>query len=189
MNNPLHLPFTTLPGALPSQGYLTAHSLHEREEMQCAIAASLHQAEEQACAIRAAADDLLAQARVQAQQIREQAQQEGERLARQKQEEAIADAVQWLCQEQDLEQYLANQLAQRWRQLTAQVIEELLGKQEQNALLIRKVHQLVVSRFAQGRLTLSVSPPALAHAQAAWADNQRITLTADPSAGGSGAAG
>ncbi|WFO13411.1 hypothetical protein MAY82_03660 [Edwardsiella ictaluri] len=95
---------------------------------------------------------------MQAQQIREQAQQEGERLARQKQEEAIADAVQWLCQEQDLEQYLANQLAQRWRQLTAQVIEELLGKQEQNALLIRKVHQLVVSRFAQGRLTLSVSP-------------------------------
>lgn len=117
---------------------------------------------------------------MQAQQIREQAQQEGERLARQKQEEAIADAVQWLCQEQDLEQYLANQLAQRWRQLTAQVIEELLGKQEQNALLIRKVHQLVVSRFAQGA-SPSASPPGSGACQAAWADNQRITLTADPS--------
>ncbi|WHP81101.1 type III secretion protein [Edwardsiella anguillarum] len=180
MNNPLHLPFTTLPGALPGHGYLTAQRLQEREEAQCAIAASLRQAEDHAGAIRAAADDLLAQAKTQAQQVREQALREGERLTRQKQEEAIAAAVQWLCHEQDLEQHLADQLAQRWRQLTAQAIEELLGKQDQNALLIRRVNQLVIRRFAQGRLTLSVPPSAMAHAQAAWADSPRIAVTADP---------
>ncbi|MDA6076093.1 hypothetical protein O0544_02045 [Edwardsiella anguillarum] len=77
MNNPLHLPFTTLPGALPGHGYLTAQRLQEREEAQCAIAASLRQAEDHAGAIRAAADDLLAQAKTQAQQVREQALREG----------------------------------------------------------------------------------------------------------------
>ncbi|WCF12628.1 hypothetical protein N4G58_18490 [Edwardsiella piscicida] len=104
----------------------------------------------------------------------------GERSAQQKQEEAIAAAVQWLCHEQELEQHLADQLAQRWRQLTAQAIEELLGKQDQNALLIRRINQLVIHRFAQGRLTLSVPPSAMTHAQAAWADSPRIAVTADP---------
>lgn len=167
-SNPLHIPVLTLPGPLPPGTVILATELVARsdiERLRELAVAELEQAQQDADALREAA-------------LRA-AEQEIEQLKQQARDTAITDAVQWVCGEQEIEQLIARQLAMRWRGLTARVLDKLLGKSDQNELLLRRVEREVAELLPHGRLTLYVEPTARMAATRAYVEIPEVTVVAD----------
>lgn len=177
--NPLQLPVRTLPGARPAGPHLPAATL--RRHLDGAdVVATAHAAATQ---LRLEAEAVLAQAQREAEAIHTQALHEAaeERttLGQQARDQAVADSLQWLCEEQQLEQELARQLAQRWRSLTANVLEELLTKNDQTEMLLHRLQRKVAELLPQGRLALQVAPAELDATRRAFAAAAAVAVSAD----------
>ncbi|PRP69728.1 hypothetical protein BUE93_13615 [Chromobacterium amazonense] len=179
MNNPLNLAVATLPGPLPTGCVIRAAELETRRDLAGALERLHAAAREDAEALRLQAQAELEQARREAEALREAAWQDAAAIRRQARDEAVDEAVQWLCCEQEMEQLIARELAQRWRTLTARVLEELLGQSDQNQLLLRRVERKVAELLPRGRVTLCVAPSALAVAARAWASAPEVKVMAD----------
>lgn len=180
MNNPLNLAVTCLPGPMPAGAIVPAAELARRQDHAAALDALRAAAQADADALRQQAASELEQARRDADALREAARQEAGAIRVQAREEAIADAVQWLCCEQDMEQLIARELAQRWRSLTARVLDQVLGQGDQNERVLRRVEHKVAELLPRGRLTLAVPPTALAVATQYWAATPQVSVVADP---------
>lgn len=166
--NPLGIPVLTLPGPLPPATVIAAADLDSRSDaakLREQAVAELEQARQEADALREA--------------VLREAEREIEQLKRQARDTAVANAVQWLCQEQEMEQLIASQLTMRWRGLTARVLDKLLGKSDQNEFLLRRVEREVEELLPHGRLTLCVEPAALMTATQAYTGTPEITVVAD----------
>ncbi|VVE55867.1 FliH/SctL family protein [Pandoraea sputorum] len=179
MNNPLGIVVHALPGPLPGGAIVPAAELARRQEHASARETLLAAARADADALRQAGAAELEQARQAAEAMREQARCDAVALGRQAKEQAIAEAVQWLGAEQEIEQRLARELAQRWRRLTAQVLDEVLGQSDVNERVLRRVEQRVAELLPHGRLTLAVAPSALAQATQAWAATPALGIVVD----------
>ncbi|POA99796.1 protein EsaK [Chromobacterium sinusclupearum] len=180
MNNPLNLPVILLPGPMPAGTIVSAAELAARRDQAAALEALHAAAREDAEALRRQAQAELEQARREAEALREAARQDAAAIRHQARDEAVDEAVQWLCCEQEMEQLIARELAQRWRTLTARVLDEVLGQSDQNQLLLRRVERKVAELLPRGRVTLCVSPSALAAATRAWASAPEVKVMADP---------
>ncbi|WP_175007351.1 hypothetical protein [Burkholderia lata] len=168
----MNIPVLTLPGLLPSGTVISAAELAGRvdiERMRAQAAADLAQAREAADSLREAALHA--------------AEEEVERLRQEARDTAVAEAVQWVHDECELEQRIAHQLAIRWRGLTASVLDRLLGTIDQNELLLRRVEQEVAELLPHGRLTLYMQPAALLAATRTYAERPEITLLGDEELG------
>ena len=179
MNNPLHISLHTLPGPIPETPIMRATDLRLRQELAMALDELQRAAQANANALQHEAEAQLEHARHEAEALLATAHHEAHTLRRQAYDKAIAEAVQCLCCEQDMEQLIARELTQRWRALTAQVLEELLGQFDQNELLLRRVERKVAELLPKGSLLLSVAPCALASATRMWADTPEVSVTAD----------
>jgi hypothetical protein len=177
--NPLNLDCFVLPGKLPAGAHIAAAVLVER--MQCAdlLAAAHAEAEH----IQAQALAVLDQARQDAIAIQQDAHRRAdetfEALCREAQEKAAAEAVQWLCEEQDLEQQIADQVSLRWRHLTAQVLGETIGKHDQTDILIRRVERKVNDLLSHGQIMIYVAPVALVATKQRFAETAQILVATD----------
>ncbi|QAU24828.1 protein EsaK [Dyella sp. M7H15-1] len=178
-SNPLRLDLFMLPGELPAGVRISAATLAERK----ACADLIAKAHDEAQRIHADAAALLEQARQDADAIRQdahrQAAQEIEALRREAQQAGAAEAVQWLCAEQNLEQAIAREVSLRWRHLTAQVLKETIGKHDQTELLMRRIERKVGELLPHGQIALHVTPSALAAARHSFAETTSITVIAD----------
>ena len=181
MTNPLNISLLTLPGPLPEAPLIRAAEVKRRADHAAALDALHHAAQARADALQHEAEARLQQAQREAEALLATAQQEAQALRRQAYDKAINEAVQWLCCEQDMEQLIARELTRRWRTLTAQVLEELLGQYDQNELLLRRVERKVAELLPRGSLTLSVAPSALASATRTWAETPEVCIRADAS--------
>lgn len=179
MNNPLRIPVAVLPGPLPAATVISAAELAARQDILAAMEAERAAARDDADALRRQAQAELEQARLDADALREAARREGERQAVLAREEAVADAVRWLCCEQEMEGLIACQLALRWRGITAGVLEALLGNCDQSELLLRRVERQVVRLLPRGSVNLHVAPQALRAAEQAYADVPEVAVLAD----------
>lgn len=179
MNNPLNLVIGTLPGPCPRER-LTQDLLAEREQTRQRLDEILAQGHEAAAALRAEGEVCLGQAREEAARLLDAARSEAKALAQAARASAAEEAVQWLCGEQEMEQLIAREVSQRWRHLTAQALEELLGQQDQNALLLRRIERRVTELLPGGRVTLLLPPAAMGAASASWGEVNEVTLQADP---------
>ncbi|MCD4486060.1 hypothetical protein LQR31_16425 [Chromobacterium vaccinii] len=179
MNNPLQIPVAVLPGPLPTATVISAAELAARQDISAAMEAERAAARDDADALRRQAQAELEQARLDADALREAARLEGERLAVLAREEAVADAVRWLCCEQEMEGLIARQLALRWRGITAGVLEALLGNCDQSELLLRRVERQVARLLPRGSVNLHVAPQALRAAEQAYADVPEVAVLAD----------
>lgn len=180
MKNPLNLVAQHLPGPLPAGAIVPAAELSRRQayaaERETLLAAACAEAD----ALRQQAADELEAARQQAAALRAAARGKASHLRHQAREQAIAGAVQWLCAEHEIEQWIARELAQRWRHLTAQVLDEVLGPADQNARVLQRVERKVAELLPRGRLSLAVAPAALAEATRQWAATPAVSVVADP---------
>ena len=155
--NPLQLPFVTLPVQLAAQGWIAAETLAEPIAVNQALADArerLLELDGQAQLVMAAAEEAAARLKAEA---RDAVQREFDELRQQVRDDAIADAVQWLCKEAELESAIAARMTHRWRKLTARVLEELLGKSDQTELFLHHVERKVSSMLAGGRVQLHVA--------------------------------
>lgn len=177
--NPLRLDFFTLPGKLPAHVHVTADVLAQRQ----ACADLVAQAHDDAERIQADAAALLDRAKQDAEAIRyhahQRATQDIESLRHEAQQSAAADAVQWLCAEQDLEQAIARDVSRRWRHLTARALQEIIGTHDQTELLIRRVERKVDALLSRGQITVYVPPTALAAATRRIAQMAHVSVMAD----------
>ncbi|VVE85686.1 FliH/SctL family protein [Pandoraea sputorum] len=183
MNNPLGIVVHALPGPLPAGAIVPAAELARRQDHAAVRDTLLAAARAEADALREAGATALAQAQEAAEQVRAAARDEADALGRQAKAQAIDEALQWLCAEHVLAQRLAAELAQRWRGLTAQVLDEVLGQRDLNERVLHHVEQRVAELLPQGRLTLAVAPEALAQATQAWAGTPALSLVADAALG------
>lgn len=179
MNNPLGIVVHELPGTLPAGAIVPAAELARRKDFAAVRDTLLAAAHADADALRQAGETALEQAHEAAEQVRAAARDEADALGRQAQAQAVDEAVQWLCAEHVLAQRLAAELAQRWRSLTAQVLDEVLGQRDLNERVLHHVEQRVAELLPQGRLTLAVAPEALAHATQVWAATPALSVVAD----------
>ncbi|EAA3660112.1 type III secretion protein [Salmonella enterica] len=178
MNNPLNLVIRTLPGPCP-QERLTRDLQAEREQIHQRLAEILDQGREEASALRSEGEACLAQAKEEASRLIEAAKIEAKELVLKARVSAAEEAVQWLYDELEMEQRIANELSQRWRNLIAQSLDELLGQQDQNALLLRRIEKRVTELLPSGRVTLILPPTAMASAIDRWKDITEVTLQVD----------
>lgn len=171
-SNPLCIPVLILPGPLRSGTVILAAELDDHSNV---------------AVLREQAAAELAQARQDAQALRDvalrSAEREIEQLRCQARESAIAEAVQWLQQEQEMERLIASRLATRWRELTARVLKKLLSDSDQNELVLRRVECEVTQLLLQGRLTLYVEPAAFDTATRAYAATPELAVVADAELG------
>ncbi|MBJ7263174.1 MAG: hypothetical protein JHC61_05295 [Burkholderiaceae bacterium] len=152
--NPLCIPVLILPGPMPPGTVISAAALDERSDIAALRERALHSAE-----------------------------QEIEQLRHQARDGAVAEAVQWLCREHEMERIIAGQLATRWRGLTASVLKKLLSNSDQNEPMLRRVECEVAQLLPQGRLTLYVEPAALDTATRAYAATPELAIVADAELG------
>ncbi|ANJ86768.1 hypothetical protein [Pandoraea oxalativorans] len=179
MNNPLGIVVHELPGPLPTGAIVPAAELARRREHAAARETLLAAAHAEADALRDAGATALEQAREAAEQVLAAAREQADALAQQAKAQAVEETVQWLCAEHRLAQRLAAELAHRWRGLTAQVLEEVLGQRDPNERVLRHVERRVAELLPQGRLTLAVAPEALGQATQAWAATPALSVVAD----------
>ncbi|MBC8642799.1 hypothetical protein IAG25_39095 [Caballeronia sp. EK] len=164
----MNIEMLVLPGTLPPEDVIPAANLAARSEIESLrrrALAELEQAERDSIATREAA-------------LRA-TEEEVELLKRRARDAAISDAVRWMCTENDMERQIASQLTVRWRKLTAQIIEKLLGKSEHNELLLRRVEREVAEQLPHGALTLYVEPAALITAELIFADRPEVVVVSD----------
>lgn len=180
MNNPLNILVRHLPGPLPAGAIVPAAELSRRQAYAAERETLLASACAEADVLRQQARDELAAARQQAAALRAAARGKASHLRHEAREQALAGAVQWLCAEQDMEQYIARELTQRWRHITAHVLDEVLGSGDHNARVLQRVERKVAELLPRGRLTLSVAPAALAEATRCWAATPAVSVVADP---------
>lgn len=180
MNNPLNIVVQPLPGPLPVGAIVPAAELAQRQAHAGARETLLAAACAEADELRQQAAAELGAARQQAAQMLAAARDRARQLHAQAQEQAVAGAVQWLCAEQDLEQRIARELTHRWRHLTAQVLDEVLGAGEPNARVLQRVERKVAELLTRGRLTLAVAPSAMAEATRCWGATPQVSVEADP---------
>lgn len=177
-SNPLQLHCLHLPTAVPARPLIRAAELQAPQDAAAVLAAAQDAAEQLQARARAALTEAEAEAETIRAQARQAAAQERATLARQARDEAVAAAVQWLCDEQTLEQHIAQRMARRWRHVTANALEQLLGKTDQSELLLHRIERQVAQLLPQGSLTLEVAPEHLPEAQRAF--GTAATVTADP---------
>ena len=181
MSNPLNLNITKLPGVLPRTPVISIFELAERQQCASACSEILDAAKKDAQALRTEAENVLEKAHQEAGVVLSQARHEAQRLRIQTEQETIASAVQWLCAEQDIERKIASELNHRWRALTAQVLQELLGQSDQKELLLRRVERKVAELLPVGRVTLFVAPQVQDDASQLWSEISGVIVRADPS--------
>lgn len=179
MINPLNFPVLVLPGSLPATSLLTREELEKRKALKANAEAAFSSIEEEAAAIRADAEALLQQTREEVQLILDNAREEANNLKCRAREEAVVEAVQWLCDEQMLERRIAQELQHRWRHLTAQCLKELLEEYDQNGMLLYRLEARIQDMLLDGRISLSLPPSALHQASILWKDCKEIELKTD----------
>lgn len=183
MNNPLNLSIDTLPGPLTRLEKLSIDSLAERETLRHTLEQILAQGRVEAARLKAEGECCLTQAKEEARCIIDEANIAAIRIAQETRTSAVDEAVQWLCAEQEMERKIAREVGQRWRHLTAQALGELLGQQDQNELLLRRIERRVTEQFPAGRLRLHLSPGAMTAAGEHWRNVASVELIAEPTFG------
>ncbi|PHV11500.1 hypothetical protein [Chitinimonas sp. BJB300] len=177
--NPLQLPLHKVLGPCPTGPIIRAATLAPRITGAEILSAAHTKAER----LQHAAEAVLAQAQAEAARIRENAYslaaEEGAVLAQQACDKAVADTVQWLCDEQALEQVIARQLVARWRPLMATVLGEMLDKVDQTELLLRRIERKVQELLPHGAVSLYVAPLAVASTRTTFMDTPTITVLPD----------
>ncbi|WP_159084720.1 hypothetical protein [Dongshaea marina] len=147
------------------------------------------------------AEYLMQQARIEASQIIEQAQEQlaqarqeialmqeqahlqatnhARELAESAQSQAIADAIQWLVDEQSLERAIACEMEQKVRSLVAFAIREFAGEQDTTELLIRRISKMVDEQLKHNRVSLIVNPNQLKYIRKELGEGDELVYRTD----------
>ncbi|MBT2869683.1 hypothetical protein JQK19_20850 [Chromobacterium violaceum] len=165
MNNPLNLDIRRLPGRLPAGDVIASAELDDRQRLDDTLAGLRAEAQSLRDAARAELEQARRDGEALRAALRSQGEEECERLRQAARGEAAAEAVEWLCAEQELERRVAEAVSARWRRLTAKALEELLGGIDQNELMLRRVEQRVAEWLPKGALTLLVPVDGLERAR------------------------
>ncbi|MFM5540447.1 protein EsaK [Aeromonas veronii] len=178
MINPLNITIEILPGPCPRER-MPPDLLTEHEHTRKRLAEIIDQSEVDAAALLAMCEVCLVQAKKEAADILDTAREEARLQVQAARESAAEEAVQWLCSEQEIERLIAAELCQRWRHITAHALEELLGDQDQNSLLLRRIEHKVAELLPKGSVKLYLSPDAMVEAIKTWGEVPEFTLHAN----------
>lgn len=180
MNNPLNLPWQTIAADVPAESIISAAQLNAMRQQQAATT-SLEEKIQQAYAqLDVDIQQRTSQAEEQIAQMKAAAEVDIAQHKAAQCDQAVREAVRWLCDEQQLEQMIARELNQRWCTYTANALESLFQQSDQTALLLQRIEQEVNDVMFNERVTLSTAAaeyPALAEA---WRDVDFITVKRDP---------
>ncbi|QGY32129.1 hypothetical protein [Pantoea cypripedii] len=167
----LRIKVESLPLSAPAGLLIRANELAQYQEAQDII----QQAHEQAARIKQEADDLLCRIQQQRDEACEAAREEG--LVQLKEEEAnwrqqaVAETVQWLLDEHELECNVIRRLEPRLRSMMTQVFKQFYQQQDGSRLLMDRLRSAIDSLLTEDSATLHVCPAqwdTLQHAFAAW---------------------
>lgn len=152
------IPILYLPGPPPLDVIIPADDLVHYYTAQQIVA----NAKDQAASILAELEEHIAAARDDVQNIREQARLAGMDQAKQQldrlREQAIADAVEWLVAEDQLECHIANSLDEQLRSLLTQAMSAWLDERNVVDDLMRRVKQSLEAMAGQELASLYIPP-------------------------------
>lgn len=180
IKNPLQLNVQTLPGLMPAAGIMKYDELAERERINENINVLLCQANADAARIRQEADNILCDAHSKAEKLMIKTQEETESLQQKAKEQAVSEAIVWLCDVNEIERSLIDELEGRWCCVLAEVLEALLGQQNQNELLLNEIQRKMKTHYFEGQLIVTLPPGVRDLSAKLWGENNSVTLREDP---------
>ncbi|CAI8807416.1 hypothetical protein [Pseudomonas zeae] len=155
--NLLTIPCIHLPGSCPHARVIPALELQEHFQ----AAAALTRAQEACKDLHDQARLVLEQAQNQAENIRQEAYQQGLQDAAQtlaaQQQSLVEETLDWHVSQARLEATLAQHLDTRIRAMVAAVLEEFIGEQVAADLIVKRVQRRLSDVLSAGTVTLHVS--------------------------------
>ncbi len=183
MSTGLPLSITYLPGPVPLSTHIPAATL-----AQCFDAAAIvDAAKQEARTILKQAEEMLACAHAQAEQIRAEAHRQSAAEAMvelaQKQAALVDETVQWLIDEDALETAITTRIEARVRTLVKQTVEPFLNEQDSVELLLRRIHARLRQDRSTAAMTLRVAPAVSARVRSELQSDKRLAITEDDALG------
>ncbi|WP_156876821.1 hypothetical protein [Paludibacterium yongneupense] len=177
--NPFAIPIAGLPASPHPGPRIPAAELERLLAAADVVAAARREAAE----VQASARARIAEAENEAAAIIGRAEEEAAAIAQRAADAAVAQAVNWLVAEQDIERSVARAMADRLRRAAADWLAAAGCADEAGSALAERLARHMPGLLGRGALTLTVAPEQLGAMRAAFAADERVELKSDASLG------